>query len=70
MADKDTPRDYGGGAMERQLPEGDEIERLRGQGYTFAEIGERYGTSRQAVHKAHKKWRVQKDIILVELPPA
>lgn len=41
---------------ERQLPEGHEIKRMRAEGQTFAEIGERYGTTRQAVHKALKTW--------------
>lgn len=40
---------------ERQLPEGREIRELR-KTMTFAEIGERYGVTRQAVHKALKTW--------------
>jgi predicted DNA-binding protein YlxM (UPF0122 family) len=52
---------------DRQLPDGDVIERLRKEGHTFAEIGERYAVSRQAVHKAHKKWLTEKDLIVVSL---
>jgi len=41
---------------ERVLPDGTEIARRRKAGETFASIGEQYGTSRQAVHKAFTKW--------------
>jgi uncharacterized protein (DUF433 family) len=41
---------------ESQLPEGAVIQQLRDSGETFAEIGERYGVTRQAVHKALKTW--------------
>jgi DNA invertase Pin-like site-specific DNA recombinase len=56
-----------GGIPDRSLPDGDEIDRMRKQGHTFAEIGERYGVSRQAVHKAHKKWLAERELIVVPL---
>lgn len=49
-----------GGAREQMLPDGAEIARMRAQPEgarpTFAQIGERYGVSRQAVHKAYNRW--------------
>lgn len=42
---------------ESQLPEGAVIQQLRDNGETFAEIGERYGVTRQAVHKALKTYK-------------
>lgn len=40
------------------LPEGNEIDRLlKEPGATFESVGSRYGVSRQAVHKRHKKWK-------------
>ena len=41
----------------KHLPGGDEIYDLRRkQGLTLRVIGERYGVSRQAVHKVYKTW--------------
>lgn len=39
---------------EQLLPDGAEIKKMREDGRTFAEIGEQYGVTRQAVHKALK----------------
>lgn len=58
------------------LPDGSEIARLRalptGVRPTFEEIGARYGVSRQAAHKAFKKWLADQaelaDSIEVEIP--
>lgn len=43
------------------LPSGEELARLRdlpeSERPTYQDIGDRYGVSRQAVHKALTKWR-------------
>lgn len=39
------------------LPEGREVARLRDElNQTFTQIGERYGVSRQAAHKAYRTY--------------
>lgn len=40
-----------------KLAEGVAITGLLGQGYSYAEIGQALGISRQAVHKAHVTYR-------------
>lgn len=58
------------------LPDGAEIDRMRhpvsGKPITYEKIGQRYGVSRQAVHKAHAKWRraqaERAELIEIELP--
>lgn len=41
----------------KKLPGGDVLhELLRTQGLTLQKVGERYNTSRQAVHKVYKTW--------------
>lgn len=55
-----------GGRQEKVMPSGEEIDRLRrtlnpkGKPRTWASIGEQYGVSRQAAHKAWKSWRSKK----------
>jgi hypothetical protein len=62
------------GAYPRYLPDGAEIARLRAgeNPPTLEEIGNRYGVSRQAVHKALVKWEREQaelaDAIVVEMP--
>jgi len=62
------------GAYPRYLPDGEEIARLYRQpdGPTLEEIGNRFGVSRQAVHKALKKYDEEQaelaDAVEVELP--
>jgi transposase-like protein len=49
------------------LPEGNELDRLlKEPGATFESVGSRYGVSRQAVHKRHKKWKDAQEVPTAE----
>lgn len=57
------------------LPEGDVIDEKRkmtnpetGRPYTFAEIGQQFGVSRQAAHKRWDKWRREQESLVATVP--
>lgn len=49
--------------MNAKLPAGDVLhDLLHNQKLTLAEVGRRYGTTRQAVHKVYKSWAEARNI--------